>query len=298
MADDNWKDRLGFEINVYSSEEDERLNITDEFSPISPVSGEGYGGMMDAIIRDYDEYGTTPPRTRILRRNRDRNRKGKEGQSIPKAFSKSSPRVTYAGRNSLDKNMYKRADPSPNDTTDVISNGGDSKRSSNANKRSMQRLRGSERDLKLDLSNVRTGSSKEERAESLPQQPVLKVQSCNRFMSLSSKLVACQHFGFMRSHFQPQTTEECSQSRVEFYQTFSLLIKMGNVEKQGEVTCKRQLSKEEHLWQSELKEVIWLELQAWHAGRTLKEQDDHLFESRKNVEQVLHDIINYRRSKL
>lgn len=55
-----------------------------------------------------------------------------------------------------------------------------------------------------------------------------------------------------------------------------------------------QLSREEHLWQNELKDLIWLELQAWHADRTPTEQDKYLCEAREGVQQLLLDIINYR----
>lgn len=55
-----------------------------------------------------------------------------------------------------------------------------------------------------------------------------------------------------------------------------------------------QLSKEETLWQSELKDMIWLELQAFLADRSLNEQDVYLCEERKNVASLLNEIANYK----
>ncbi|KAL1122360.1 hypothetical protein AAG570_003765 [Ranatra chinensis] len=58
-----------------------------------------------------------------------------------------------------------------------------------------------------------------------------------------------------------------------------------------------KLSKEEDFWQAELKDLIWLELQAWHADRTPMEQDCYICDARKSVPQLLVDILNYRFEK-
>lgn len=55
-----------------------------------------------------------------------------------------------------------------------------------------------------------------------------------------------------------------------------------------------QISREEHLWQNELKDLIWLELQAFHADRTPMEEDTYLCEAREGVEPLLRDIMSYR----
>lgn len=55
-----------------------------------------------------------------------------------------------------------------------------------------------------------------------------------------------------------------------------------------------QLSEEESLWQTELKDMIWLELQAWRADRTPTQQDMYLLEARSMIPQLLDDILNYK----
>lgn len=55
-----------------------------------------------------------------------------------------------------------------------------------------------------------------------------------------------------------------------------------------------QLSQEEVLWQSELKDLIWLELRARLTDRTITSQDQYLCEERKNISQLLDEIINFR----
>lgn len=48
------------------------------------------------------------------------------------------------------------------------------------------------------------------------------------------------------------------------------------------------------MWQTELQDLIWLELQAWHADRTLDQQDKFLLYARKGVCDLLHEIMNYK----
>lgn len=48
------------------------------------------------------------------------------------------------------------------------------------------------------------------------------------------------------------------------------------------------------MWQNELKDLIWLELQAWHADRTPQAQDQHLCDARECVQPLLREIINYK----
>lgn len=58
-----------------------------------------------------------------------------------------------------------------------------------------------------------------------------------------------------------------------------------------------QISKEEYLWQNELKDIIWLELQAYHADRTPVEQDSFLCSARESVPKLISDIMTYRFEK-
>lgn len=54
------------------------------------------------------------------------------------------------------------------------------------------------------------------------------------------------------------------------------------------------------MWQNELKDLIWLELQAWHADRTPTEQDTFLCNSRETIDDLINDIMSYHfnRNKL
>lgn len=54
------------------------------------------------------------------------------------------------------------------------------------------------------------------------------------------------------------------------------------------------MSHEETRWQNELKDLIWLELQAHHADRNLVAQDEYLCRQREAVEGLLSEIMQYR----
>lgn len=54
------------------------------------------------------------------------------------------------------------------------------------------------------------------------------------------------------------------------------------------------ISKEEQLWQTEVKDMIWLELQANMADRSLEQQDKFLFAARQHIGELLREIMSYR----
>jgi hypothetical protein len=75
-------------------------------------------------------------------------------------------------------------------------------------------------------------------------------------------------------------------------------------------TYERQQSKEDTMWQvrkrnklintdfqvfqNELKEVIWLELQAWFAGKDVNMQDQWILNERQLVDEVAKIVVEYR----
>lgn len=54
------------------------------------------------------------------------------------------------------------------------------------------------------------------------------------------------------------------------------------------------MSHEETSWQNELKDLIWLELQAHHADRSPMAQDEYLCHQREAVEALLTEIMEYK----
>lgn len=201
-------------------------------------------------------------------------------------------------------------------------------------KRSMQLLRESERDMKLSAgiiypitgspTNTLTGkppkaalaatksTTIDDRCEllSVRSNATKLIETGNRFMSVNSRPVGCRSSAPAQafSHKDLCATfaaaaairssgddadvrneKSILQTRQEFHETFANLIKLGSGDKQ-----ESKLSTEDASWQTELKDMIWLELQAWHADRTLEQQDKFLYSARQGIPDLLNKILNYR----
>lgn len=93
---------------------------------------------------------------------------------------------------------------------------------------------------------------------------------------------------------------DCPNDRKEFYHIFSTLINMGSHAKKekdqkvGKATYMRQKSSEQEIWQTRLKDAIWLELQAWHSSRKRDEEEEFLRRERGKVSEVLAEILKFK----
>lgn len=111
-------------------------------------------------------------------------------------------------------------------------------------------------------------------------------------MSVTSRPVGCRtsappiSFGCNDEMFDRKF-----QTRRDFHETFANLIKLGSTISDKQET---KMSPEDHTWQTELKDLIWLELQAWHADRSLDQQDKYLYTARQGVPELLEKIQNYK----
>lgn len=127
------------------------------------------------------------------------------------------------------------------------------------------------------------------------------IESSSRFMSVRSRPVGCRisapASAFMNLSFAnkiPTSADAGPQTRRDFHETFSNLIKLGSNDKQERNAKSVIISREEQIWQTEVKDMIWLELQANMADRTLEQQDKYLFTARQNVSELLREIMDYR----
>ncbi|GLV61244.1 Mekk1, partial [Carabus blaptoides fortunei] len=266
MADGNWKNRVGIDINCYS-EDEEAYTSTEDNKHFN-----------DDHLSDAEQYSKTPPRTKILRRSRERKQR-MTVSNVLKIPTRTS-NTKFSRRNTI-SNVYMNALMANDGSGDSDQGVTNDKRT---NKRSLKLLRGSERDLKLDISRAKVGYNSnndiDDRAESLPiKTPTsIQIETSNRFLSLISRPVLSFDKNNALNYSEP---EGCPKNRVDFYKTFSLLIRMGYKENSAQDRhCRRHISQEEQLWQNELKDLIWLQLQAWHADRTVTEQDQYLCKER------------------
>ncbi|XP_065371701.1 mitogen-activated protein kinase kinase kinase 4 isoform X1 [Calliphora vicina] len=272
----------------------------------------------DLLAARFEEYGTTPPRTRLKNKTRDWDRKQRaqavasvgpcaESPAVPKKGMTRMARCRVLRRNTMDCALL----------NEMFVNE-DSSIAKRADKRAQALLRESERELKSSLAtvaanavlgsyNARVNSFSESvyNSEALDkctplntevqlrfQQPKV-VESCNRYMSVSSRPIGCRSsappLAFAHQLQLGFQATPGFKIRKEFHETFANLIKLGSVDRQD-----AKLSHEEHTWQTEVKDLIWLELQAWQADRTPEQQDKYLFAARKDVSDLLTQIISYK----
>ncbi|XP_058813775.1 mitogen-activated protein kinase kinase kinase 4 [Topomyia yanbarensis] len=323
MADSDWKSRVGIDINFSSGDEEDddddgdssstvvrpfadEPDFVEDFCSNSQDFEEGIriSSVDDVLSRYAEQYGSTPPRTRIKNKSRS-SRQRMEGNVRMRTGRLARPRADR--RNTVDCAILNQM---------IMETDGDEKVRSD--KRSTQLLRESERELKMAAAvnpviarnSANLGPSPgsiEERAESMPITNVPSgigagviptlIESCNRFMSVKSRPVGC------RTSAPPSAFvnfRDCSinagseipQNRIAFHETFSNLIKLGSIDKDR--TNRNIISTEERLWQTHVNDLIWLELQAWHADRSVEQQDKILCQARNEIDILLEEIMNFR----
>ncbi|XP_065056880.1 mitogen-activated protein kinase kinase kinase 4-like [Rhopilema esculentum] len=108
----------------------------------------------------------------------------------------------------------------------------------------------------------------------------------------SSSISQSRSFGKI-SHGQ-----DCPPQRLHFFKTFQLLVKLGDKHGKGErrkssISVPNDENEQNQNLQIRFDQVLWLELQAWHYGRKLEEQDNYLLEERKNFDDILDEVINF-----
>ncbi|XP_017112092.1 mitogen-activated protein kinase kinase kinase 4 isoform X1 [Drosophila elegans] len=271
----------------------------------------------DELAAHYEAFGTTPPRTRLKIKNRDWERKQKVVNVAASADLPASVGGTPKKNTRMARSRVLRRNTMDCALLNEMFVNEESKRT---DKRLQSLLRDSEREMKSSLATTAVaaprGNSFHETAhplESLDQIMPLSsetmaplplriaskvVESCNRYRCVSSRPIGYRSSapplafaaqlpaGMLRS--DGRATAGLGK-RKDFHDTFANLIKLGSVDRQD-----AKLSQEEHTWQTELKDLIWLELQAWQADRTVEQQDKYLFEARQGVSELLTHIINYK----
>lgn len=128
------------------------------------------------------------------------------------------------------------------------------------NKRHMKLLRGSERDLKLDIASAQSTTIEHVTCEedcNYPKTPGYQVECSQPFLSLMCRTLPCHKtnkngenkISVYESAEKSDTengddgvAEECSYSRLEFYHTLKALIRMGSGERHLDRHARRAVS--------------------------------------------------------
>ncbi|XP_057197447.1 mitogen-activated protein kinase kinase kinase 4 isoform X1 [Triplophysa rosa] len=95
----------------------------------------------------------------------------------------------------------------------------------------------------------------------------------------------------MRPNRQTSRTD-CPADRLKFFETLRLLLKLTSMSSKKKEKEQRGLENTAFMGQNN--EVIWLELQAWHARRSINEQDLYLFTARQAIPDIINEVLHFK----
>ncbi|XP_069173757.1 mitogen-activated protein kinase kinase kinase 4 isoform X4 [Procambarus clarkii] len=264
------------------------------------------------------EFGKTPPRTARQRRQKERDAYCSQAKEAAKTI-----KATLKRRNTAERFLSL-----PGFSDHVIPENAPerTRQQYRERKRSMDRVRSQDREHKqstlenlTNLMNNLTTSDSDERCESLPPlSPAVKVTTClntvdccqtvsghvveytvvstlrlkvdsrSRYMSVSCR--KCED-GIESDQTDKRkiSTAELPQDRVQYFAHLQSLVKPGT----QEIVFNQRQSEEEVLYQQELYEMLWLELQAWQAGLDSNTFDTQLISQRHEVYGVIQEVLNF-----
>ena len=244
---------------------------------------------------DMEIYGVTPPRN--VRRLKEKARSRKKTQEKSPVLLKSP--------DSRDNRDISFSSPS-------VSGKVEQDRKKKRESTLLKTERAFQRKLKMETGYELSGERNCPEVSKTADIPSIKIESTNRYMCLECEESTQDAHVFSklcRSSSDPRSlsvgprnllSPHCPKEIEEFYRTFSLLIQLGSHQRESQIShghsmgLERQSSAECKRWHVELSQALWLELQAWHANRTMQEQDRHLMEARAHVESVLDEVINFK----
>uniref|UniRef100_A0A8C8K5P1 Mitogen-activated protein kinase kinase kinase 4 n=1 Tax=Oncorhynchus tshawytscha TaxID=74940 RepID=A0A8C8K5P1_ONCTS len=94
-----------------------------------------------------------------------------------------------------------------------------------------------------------------------------------------------------RTHRQTSRTD-CPADRLKFFETLRLLLKLTSMSSKKKEKEQRGLENTAFLAQNN--DVVWLELQAWHARRSVNDQDLFLFTARQAIPDIIHEVLHFK----
>lgn len=103
--------------------------------------------------------------------------------------------------------------------------------------------------------------------------------------------LGCTVHALPRPHRQTSRTD-CPADRLKFFETLRLLLKLTSMSSKKKEKEQRGLESGAPAGQNN--EVIWLELQAWHARRSVTDQDLYLYTERQAIPEIIARVLHFR----
>uniref|UniRef100_A0A3Q2L0E8 Mitogen-activated protein kinase kinase kinase 4 n=1 Tax=Equus caballus TaxID=9796 RepID=A0A3Q2L0E8_HORSE len=195
-----------------------------------------------------------------------------------------------AGRSNLKEKMNASNQPPHKDTGKTMENV--EEYSYKQEKKIRAALRTTERDHK---KNVQCSFMLDSVGGSLPKKSIPDVDLNKPYLSLgcsNAKLPVSVPMPIARTARQTSRTD-CPADRLKFFETLRLLLKLTSVSKKKDREQRGQ-ENTSAFWFNRSNELIWLELQAWHAGRTINDQDLFLYTARQAIPDIINEILTFK----
>ncbi|XP_063089167.1 mitogen-activated protein kinase kinase kinase 4 isoform X5 [Cavia porcellus] len=222
-------------------------------------------------------YGTSPPSTpRQMKRMSAKHQRNNVGRP--------------ASRSSLKEKMNAPNQPPHKDTGKAVENV--EEYSYKQEKKIRATLRTTERDHK---KNVQCSFMLDSVSGSLPKKSIPDVDLNKPYLSLgcsNAKIPVSVPMPIARTARQTSRTD-CPADRLKFFETLRLLLKLTSVSKKKDREQRGQ-ENTSAFWFNRSNELIWLELQAWHAGRTINDQDLFLYTARQAIPDIINEILTFK----
>ncbi|KAE8602184.1 hypothetical protein XENTR_v10013902 [Xenopus tropicalis] len=159
-------------------------------------------------------------------------------------------------------------------------------------KKNRATLRMTERDQK---KNVQCSFLLDPGSGPLTKKSIPDVDLNKPYLSLgcsSSKLPVSVPVSLARTTRQSSRTD-CPADRLKFFETLRLLLKLTSVSKKKEREQRGQ-ENTSSMGYNQSNELFWLELQAWHAGRSINDQDLYLYTARQTIPDIINEILTFK----
>ncbi|KAF3831332.1 hypothetical protein GH733_000069 [Mirounga leonina] len=222
-------------------------------------------------------YGTSPPSTpRQMKRMSAKHQRNSVGRP--------------ASRSGLKEKMNAPNQPPHKDTGKTVESV--EEYSYKQEKKIRAALRTTERDHK---KNVQCSFMLDSVGGSLPKKSIPDVDLNKPYLSLgcsNAKLPVSVPMPIARTARQTSRTD-CPADRLKFFETLRLLLKLTSVSKKKDREQRGQ-ENTSAFWLNRSNELIWLELQAWHAGRTINDQDLFLYTARQAIPDIINEILTFK----
>ncbi|KAM9344987.1 mitogen-activated protein kinase kinase kinase 4 [Symphorus nematophorus] len=217
-------------------------------------------------------YGTSPPYTpRQMKRMSGKHQRNSQAKSAGR-----SPNKADLSPSAL------RESPRPAETPE--------EHSYKQGKKQRATLRSTERDHKKTFE----GSFMLDPLSKSSPFGALNMDPRKHYLSLgcsSCKLPVSMPHNIARTHRQTSRTD-CPADRLKFFETLRLLLKLTSMSSKRKE--KEQRGLENMAFMGHNNEVIWLELQAWHARRSTSDQDLFLFTARQAIPDIINEVLHFK----